>query len=81
MGLNVITSPTTFTGGLTASWDNIIASQPLLPSLNGTEEVLINDAGNAKKVTTQAIADLGGGGGGSSSPDDANLVIGLSMFL
>jgi hypothetical protein len=62
MGLNIITSPTTFTGGLSASWDNIITSQPLLSSLNGTEEVLINDAGNTKKVTTQAIADLGGGG-------------------
>lgn len=61
MGLNVITSPTTFTGGLTASWDNIITSQPLLSSLAGTEEILISDGIVSKKTTAQAIADLGGG--------------------
>lgn len=63
MGLNVITSPTTFTGGLSASWDNIITSQPLLSSLAGTEEILISDGIVSKKTTAQAIADLGGGGG------------------
>lgn len=63
MGLNVITSPTTFTGGLSASWDNIITSQPLLSSLAGTEEILISDGIVSKKTTVQAIADLGGGGG------------------
>ena len=52
-----------------------------LSALTGIEEVLINDNGETKKVTTQDIADLGGGGGGSVSPDDANLIIGLSVFL
>lgn len=60
MGLNVITSPTSFTGGLSASWDNIITSQPLLSSLAGTEEILISDGNVSRKTTAQAIADLGG---------------------
>ena len=80
MGLNVITSPTTFTGGLTASWDNIITSQPLLSSLAGTEEILISDGIVSKKTTAQAIADLGGGGG-TFTVEDANSIIGLSIFL
>ncbi len=52
-----------------------------LSALTGSEEVLINDNGETKKVTTQDIADLGGGGGGSFTVEDANSIIGLSVFL
>jgi hypothetical protein len=52
-----------------------------LSALTGSEEVLINDgSGTTKKTTTQDIADLGGGGG-SFTVEDANSIIGLSVFL
>ena len=55
------TGDVTGSGALTIS-STAISGKPTL-TLDGTEEVLLNDDGTVKKTTTQDIADLGGGGG------------------
>jgi hypothetical protein len=58
----------THTGDVTGANALTIASTAIsgkstTVTLDGTEEVLLNNGGTLEKTTTQAIADLGGGGG------------------
>lgn len=53
------------TGSGTLTIDPTAISGKSTATLDGTEEVLVNDGGTLKKATTQDIADLGGGGGGT----------------
>ena len=50
--------------GVLTVWPTAISNKATL-TIDGTEEVLVNDGGTLKKTTTQDIADLGWGWGGS----------------
>lgn len=46
-------------------FSNYIETRDPAAALDGTEEVVLSQGGNARKTTTQDIADLGAGGGGT----------------
>jgi hypothetical protein len=52
--------------GATAMHATAISNKTAKTTLDGTEEILINDGGTLKKTTAQYIADLGGGSGSST---------------
>jgi len=52
-----------------------ISNKSTTATLDGTEEVLLNNGGTLEKTTTQDIADLGGGGTGYTPPSTTNAVV------